>query len=476
MKKTFYLLTFLTAVIVLFPQCQQASQEKKAKYVFYFIGDGMGVNQVNGTEMYLAEKEGYIGIKPLNFTQFPVTNFATTYSKYNSVTCSAASGTALASGTKTKNNIIGMDSLRAAPLYSIAVKAKEAGQKVGITTTASIDHATPAAFYAHQPDRNMYYEIATDLPKTGFDLYAGSGFLRPVNKKDSTAAPIFQILQDSGYLVVRGTKEFNEKAGSAQKVVFLQEEQASPKCLPYAIDRQDNDLTLAQITENAIRFLTKDNKNGFFLMTEGGKIDWACHNNEAATVFNEVEDFAEAIQKALDFYHQHPDETLIVITADHETGGIVLGKGPYKLNLNVLQHQKTSEEQLTEMIKALRKEKNNKVSWEEIQALLAEQMGFWKTVPLNEKQEKELKEVYRSSFRGEKVVLEKNLYSSNEPLAGKAVKILNSIALVGWTSGGHSAGVVPVYAIGTGSELFQGKLDNIDIPHKIAQAAGYDQN
>lgn len=103
-------------------------------------------------------------------------------------------------------------------------------------------------------------------------------------------------------------------------------------------------------------------------------------------------------------------------------------------------------------------------------------MGFWKTVPLNEKQEKELKEVYRSSFRGEKVVLEKNLYSSNEPLAGKAVKILNSIALVGWTSGGHSAGVVPVYAIGTGSELFQGKLDNIDIPHKIAQAAGYDQN
>ncbi len=98
MKKTFYLLTFLTAVIVLFPQCQQASQEKKAKYVFYFIGDGMGVNQVNGTEMYLAEKEGYIGIKPLNFTQFPVTNFATTYSKYNSVTCSAASGTALASG------------------------------------------------------------------------------------------------------------------------------------------------------------------------------------------------------------------------------------------------------------------------------------------------------------------------------------------------------------------------------------------
>lgn len=474
MKRTIYLLAFIVFATVLLPQCQQAPQEKKAKYVFYFIGDGMGVNQVNGTEMYLAEKEGRIGIKPLNFTQFPVTSFATTYSKYNSVTCSAAAGTALASGTKTKNGTIGMDSLHKAPLYSVAVKAKNAGKKVGITTSVSIDHATPAAFYAHQPDRNMYYEIATDLPKTGFDLYAGSGFLRPVNKKDSTAAGIFQILQDSGYVIIRGVEEFAEKTKDAGKVVFIQKEEAAPKSLPYAIDRQTGDLTLAQITENAIRFLTKDNDNGFFLMVEGGKIDWACHNNDAATVFNEVADMAEAVQKALDFYQQHPEETLIVITADHETGGIVLGKGPYKLNLQALQHQKASEEQLTEMIKALRKEKNNKVSWEDIQNLLTSNLGFWDSVPLNEKQEEELKEVYKSSFKGGKVELEKNLYSSNEPLAGKAIKILDHIALVGWTSGGHSAGFVPVFAIGAGAELFQGKLDNTDIPLKIAEAAGYD--
>ena len=176
--------------------------------MFYFIGDGMGVNQVNGTEMYLAEKEGRIGLKPLNFTQFPVTNFATTYSKYNSVTCSAAAGTALATGTKTKNGTIGMDSLRRDPLYSVAVQAKKAGKKVGITTSVSVDHATPAAFYAHQPDRNMYYEIATDLPKTGFDLYAGGGFLQPTNKKDSTAALIYDILRDSGNMLIRWKEEF----------------------------------------------------------------------------------------------------------------------------------------------------------------------------------------------------------------------------------------------------------------------------
>lgn len=101
-EKTFYLLLLVWVVVLILPQCQNAPQEKKAKYVFYFIGDGMGVNQVNGTEMYLAEKEGRIGLKPLNFTQFPVVNVATTYSKYNSVTCSAAAGTALATGSKTK--------------------------------------------------------------------------------------------------------------------------------------------------------------------------------------------------------------------------------------------------------------------------------------------------------------------------------------------------------------------------------------
>lgn len=475
MKRIVYWLSFVIIAVIVLPQCQNAPKEKKAKYVFYFIGDGMGVNQVNGTEMYLAEKEGRIGIKPLNFTQFPVTNFATTYSKYNSVTCSAAAGTALASGTKTKNGTIGMDSLRKSPLYSVAVQAKKAGKKVGITTSVSVDHATPAAFYAHQPDRNMYYEIATDLPKTGFDLYAGGGFLKPVNKKDSTAAGIFSILQDSGYVVARGVEEFVSKSGNAGKIVFIQKENADPESLPYAIDRQVGDLTLAEITENAINFLSKDNKDGFFLMVEGGKIDWACHDNDAVTTFHEVVDMAEAIQKALDFYQKHPDETLIVITADHETGGIALGTGRYELNLKALAQQKISKKQLTEKIKNLRKAKENKVSWEDIQELLTENLGFWKEIQLNESQEKELKEVYKESFKGGKVKLTENLYSSNEPLAEKAVKILDKIAMVGWTSGGHSAGVVPVFAIGAGSDLFQGKLDNTDIPHKIAEAAGYNK-
>lgn len=474
MKKVFYWLVFTSIALLLLPQCQQAPKEKKAKYVFYFIGDGMGVNQVVGTEMYLAEQEGRIGIKPLNFTQFPVANFATTYSKYNSVTCSAAAGTALATGSKTKNGTISMDSLHRAPLYSVAVKAKKAGKKVGITTSVSVDHATPAVFYAHQPSRKMYYEIAVDLPVTGFDLHAGSGFLQPLNKKDSSAAPICDILRDSGYVVCRGLEEFVAQAGKAGKVVLMQQEGSEEDCLPYAIDRKPGDLTLAQITENAIGFLSRNNDQGFFLMVEGGKIDWACHDNDAATVFREVVDLSEAVQKALDFYAAHPDETLIVLTADHETGGIALGTGKYQMNLKVLENQQMSKEALTAGIKRLREEKNNRVVWDDVKALLAETLGFWNAIELNEKQEKELRDIYKETFQGGSVKMEKSLYASNEPLAVKAVKILNDIAMVGWVSGAHSAGVVPVYAIGAGAQLFQGKLDNTDIPKRIAQAAGYD--
>lgn len=144
---------------------------------------------------------------------------------------------------------------------------------------------------------------------------------------------LFELYDREGYTLIRGMEEYANQSGEAAKIIFIQQEGSDQGSLPYAIDRKEGDLTLAQITENAIQFLTRNNDNGFFLMVEGGKIDWACHGNDAATVFTEVVDMSEAVQKALDFYNQHPDETLIVITADHETGGIVLGTGKYALNL-----------------------------------------------------------------------------------------------------------------------------------------------
>lgn len=465
MRRLMYVLFFVLLTGVTYAQ--------QAKYVFYFIGDGMGVNQVNGTEMYLAEQEGRIGVKPLLFTTFPVASMATTFSATNSVTDSSAAGTALSTGAKTYNGAIGMDDNKNV-LETVAEKAKKAGKRVGVTTSVSVDHATPAAFYAHQPNRNMYYEIALDLPKANFDFYAGGGFLKPTTTADKKQAPsIFPIFEEAGYTVARGLDEYKAKAADAKKMVLIQKEGAEPSCLPYAIDRKNDDLTLAQITESAISFLTKGNNKGFFLMVEGGKIDWACHGNDPATAFEEVVDMDNAIKVAYEFYKKHPKETLIVVTADHETGGLGLGTAKYELHLKSLTNQKQSQDILSKAITDLRKEKSNKVSWEEVKALLTDKMGFWTELPLTWEQEKMLRDEYESSFVKNNAVFEESLYAKTEPLAAAAKKVMSQIAMVGWTSSNHTAGYVPVFAVGAGSKLFMGKMDNTEIPKRIAKAAGY---
>lgn len=470
MKKLSLLLSFLLLVL--------SGYAQQAKYVFYFIGDGMGVNQVQGTELYRGELEGKIGITPIWFTQFPYATTATTFSATNGVTDSAAAGTALATGNKTQNGTIGMKQDLQTEVGSVAVWAKNKGCRVGVTTSVSVDHATPAAFYAHDPSRGSYYKIGTDLYKAGFDFYAGSDFIDPNNKdnKDGNSENLYTMAEKNGYTIARGYKDYLKKCKKADKMILFQSEKASEKdrtAIPYAIDRTKDDLTLADITRSAINFLSKDLSKGFFLMVEGGKIDWACHSNDAATAFHEVADMDEAVKVAYEFYSQHPDETLIVVTADHETGGFVLGTGAYKLNLQVLKNQKVSESGFTRILNELRKKYNNNVSWKKVQQALKENFGFWDKVKLNEKQEERLLAKYNNTLKGKEAKLEKSEYAQDEPLAAEAKRIIDEIALVGWTSGGHSAGYVPVFAIGAGADLFQGRIDNTEIPIKIAKAAGY---
>lgn len=465
MKRLTYLMLFMLLAVV--------AQAQQAKYVFYFIGDGMGLNQVNTTEMYLGEKQGRIGIEPLCFASFPVAGMATSYSATNSITDSSAGGTALATGVKTYNGAIGVDANKER-VMSVAERAKRAGKKVGVTTSVSIDHATPAAFYGHQPDRSMYYEIALQLPEAGFDFYAGSGFLKPARTFDKKDAPsIYPIFEQAGYTIARGLDEYKAKADDAGKMILMQKEGANSSSLPYAIDRREGDLTLAQITESAIDFLSRDNKKGFFLMVEGGKIDWACHSNDPATMVKEVIDMDNAVRVAYEFYKKHPKETLIVITADHETGGLALGNSNYTLNLKSLDCQKQSVDLLSRALTDLRKSKGNKATWEDVKALLTERMGFWGELTPTWEQEKMLRDEFESSFVRNKVVFEESLYSKTEPLAAVAKKVLSQMSKLGWTTGSHSAEYVPVFAVGAGSKLFMGKMDNTDIPKRIAKAAGY---
>lgn len=448
-----------------------ASAQEKPKYVFYFIGDGMGLNQVNAAETYLGALDGRIGIQELCFPSFPQTAVANTQSATNGVTDSAAGGTALATGHKTKNGAIGVLKDLTTEVSSIAVWAKNAGAAVGITTSVSIDHATPASFYAHVGNRGESYKIGQQLTTSGFDFFAASDFVKP---KNANGGPdLYAQAKENGYTLARGYKDYQKKAKKAQKMILFQSEEASKKdkgSLPYAIDRKKGDLTLQEITRAAIHFLSKDASKGFFLMVEGGKIDWACHSNDGATAIHEVIDFDNAIKVAYEFYSQHPDETLIVVTADHSTGGMALGTGSYDLNLQVLQNQKASEEQFTKVLNQLRKETKNKVTWEMAKETLGEYFGFWKNVEMSKGDEERLKKVYERSFQGE-AAMEKSEYSQSEPLAAEAKRLICSKAKMGWQSGGHSNAYVPVFAIGAGAEEFHGRIDNTDISKKIAKVA-----
>ncbi|MBQ1972821.1 MAG: alkaline phosphatase [Paraprevotella sp.] len=464
---------FSTCIMVLFALMAWAGQ--MPKYIFYFIGDGMGVNQVNGTETYLAALEGRIGTTPLCFAQFPITGLGTTYSATNGVTDSAASGTALASGTKTKNGAIGVQADGTTALESVAVKAQKKGYAVGITTSVSVDHATPAAFYAHTSSRNNYYKIGQDLIETNFDFYAGSDFLQPTHKDAVNEGSLYEQCEKAGYTIARGYKDYQKKAAKAEKIVLLQPESASKKdrsALPYAIDRGKKDMSLAEITRAGIHFLTQQKKEGFFLMIEGGKIDWACHANDGATVFKEVIDLDEAVKVAYEFYAQHPDETLIVVTADHETGGLALGTGAYAMNTEVLKYQQQSVAEYGKTLGELRKKHGKELSWTHIEQSLKENFGFWTNVKLNDHQTNRLKKAFDNIVKGIAQNSE-SMYQKDDELATTAKQILNEIALIGWQSGGHSNGYVPVFAIGAGAETFSGRIDNTDIPKKIAQAAGF---
>lgn len=436
---------------------------QKPKYVFYFIGDGMGVNVVNATEYYLGAIEGKIGTTKLLFPSFPYSGVLTSYSANSDVTDSSAAGTALSTGHKTNNGYMGVTPDKK-PVQNIAEKAKAKGKKVAVLTTVSVDHATPGAFYAHQPSRGMLYEIACDLPKAGFDFYGGSGFLKPAPEGKT---PIWDLFKDAGYTVARGLNDYDQKASSTDKMILLLPENYSNVEFPYSIDQKPGDMNLADLTKKAVDFVTKGKNNkGFFMMVEGGMIDHALHTNDGACAVKEVVDFDNAIKVAYEFYQKYPKETLIVVTADHNTGGICTGT-----HLERLQYQTCSVDALSNEIAKLRKKDN--VTWDDAKALLKEKMGFWTKVPITWDQEYRIFREYGETFVNKQEKIEETLYARTHSFASLAKRIMNEAADLSWTTGGHTADYVPLFAVGAGAENFTGRLDNTEVPKRLEKVAGY---
>lgn len=441
----------------------------QAKYVFFFIGDGMGPHQVLSTEMYLAELEGKIGRKSLLMTTFPYSGQVATFSANSGITDSAASGTCLASGKKTNNGMIGQTP-DGTPAISVASRLKEQGWGIGIMTSVTIDHATPSSHYAHTPSRSNYYIIGTQLAESGFDFFGGSGFDQPQDKKNPAAPNLYDLCEQNGYVLAGGYADAKAKIG-AQKMLLVPAERLEDRslhagALPYAIDRKTGDLSLPEIVEVAIAQLSTHDQ--FFMMAEGGKIDYASHANDGGTVLREVLDFDDAIKVAYDFYMQHPDETLIVVTADHETGGMALGNSDYTLNLKVLAEQKCSSDLLSDQLSALQKEAGKHLTWEQVKEVISKNTGLYTVVEISKEEDQLLQAAFGQMMQHQGV--EKSLYKDINALASKALALLNQKSRLGWTSKGHTASAVPVFAIGVGAERFTGWHDNSEIAPLIYEA------
>lgn len=423
----------------------------KAKYVFLLIGDGMGNEQCRAAEMSLRAAGNRQG---LNMRQLPGIGWAKTAS-LSGVTDSAAAGTALACGVKTKNGYLGLDG-EGKRAESVAKAAKREGFKVGILTNVPINHATPAAFYAHAESRSSYSPITAFIPESGFDLLAGEDFL--VSKDETNP---HDMLRKAGYTILNDAAAFLSLDALAGKTVFTLR-------VANRIERkQEEKPTQAQLLSQAIRLLDSD--AGFFIMLEGGRIDWACHNNDLGASIGETLDFDDAVGVALDFYRARPTETLLVVTADHETGKLSVPANPTTEQDAATLRQAFSKSRLPKIADQCKKDK---LPYEETVTRLAPYgLGV-----LSEAENAQLKKAYDDflSFdaKDTRPPEIQQMYGDRNPVALVCARILDARCGASWGTFGHSDTDVPVLSAGSGSERLTGVVDNTLVPQVIREAMG----
>ena len=398
MRKIFKVMTIVIVSVFCFASCNNCKDNTPtAKYIFYFIGDGMGNTHVALTESYLSYKAGKENGERLSFTQFPYLALAETWPIGGHITCSSASGTALACGIKTTNNSLGVDP-DGNEGTSIAVELHNQGYNVGIMSSVPVNHATPASFFAHNEYRGNYYEISQDMIDDGFEFFGGSGLYDIRGKKGDLPSTI-DFLEENGYAVCYGKSTFTERQPNSEKVVYLQpsSQETGPEYYVREGDKE-GDIQLSEMLGLCIDHL--GDEEPFIIVCEEGRIDWSAHGNKTMSMVHDVLSLNETVKKALEFYYAHPDETLIVVTADHETGGPAIGDG--------------------------QEWKSDYIDWEILEKSWIECGG------------------------------KNNLNRADN-------RALNYAAQVGWTTENHSGAPVPVYAIGKGAERFHGRINNIDI-------------
>jgi alkaline phosphatase len=458
------------------------------KYVFYFIGDGMGPAQRQSAQ-YFYKIETKNPEAKLLMNSFPTSALITTHSDNTMITDSAAGGTALATGFKTTNGAISKLP-DGTTIKTIAEAARDAGYAVGLATTTRITHATPASFSAHNMSRGNENEIAVDQLNSNFDYLAGGGFRHFVAKgnteglksKRKDGRDLVAEFKTKGYTTFIGDKARDDFRGYHPKKGDKVLAPLAYSALGMEIDRRfstqkENAMpALSELTAKGIEVLTAQ-KKPFFMMVEGGRIDYAAHCNDATGTIYDTLALDAAIAEAYEFYKQHPEETLIVVAADHETGGMAMGisldsKG-YFLNLNELLKVKASVEDTLAYVYPKMIKDFPQVAKRQ-QAYLDYVAEYFGLTDLNTRELKQLLSAMTIEDRNH------TLESAQQTTYGYAytptmiavAHLVSERARISWTSYVHTSSVIALSAIGAQAENFGGFKDNTDIPKTMATAMG----
>ncbi|OON98111.1 MAG: alkaline phosphatase [Epulopiscium sp. Nele67-Bin005] len=460
---------------VTLPQSNEAP-----KYIFMFIGDGMAHSQVNAAQIYKGtiKDAAAVEIESLEFTKFPVVGNVYTQDATSFAPDSASTATSIASGVKTHSGVIGMYEDKVTPVTTIAELLQDEGYKIGVVSTVTLNHATPAAFYANVSSRNDYYDIGLQMADSGFDYFGGGALNNSTNSGQSE--DIYDIMRANGYTISMDKDEILDFNSDSGKVYAINPVLVGG-AMPYALDTTSESLELADFVQKGIDVL--DNENGFFMAVESGKIDWAGHANDAMSNIADTIAFDEAIQVAIDFYNQHPEDTLILVTGDHETGGMTLGQATtgYDTAFDLLKHQTISYELFDDKVDQFAAEYPDAV-FNDMLPMIEQYFGLVTAdnahnakndlLVLSDYEYRKLEESFYQSMLAkadrDNSIESQIAYGGYDPLTITLTHVLNNKAGVGWTSYAHTGLPVAIYALGNGQENFGGSYNNTDIFNRLA--------
>ena len=462
------------------------------KYVFVFIGDGMSYPQIQSAAYYAGKHAAGIvdvvknsenagdspAMKNLSFYDFPVAGSASTYDATSFAPDSASTATSIFTGYKTHSSSINVDITKKIKYRTIAEQLRDQKKwKIGVVSTVNLNHATPAATYAHQASRKSNYAIGQELVESNFDYFAGGALMEPQDKKNDKTS-IYELAKSAGYKVCFTQNDANSLQ-NGDKAIVVAETLADGDAMSYDNDRKNNEWALRDYVRKGIEVL--DNKKGFFMMVEGGKVDWACHANDARSSIADTLALSAAVEEAIEFYNKYPKETLIIVTADHETGGLTIGYAgtDYNLFFRTLDNQKISYAKFDSDY--VSNYKKNGTSLEEVMTDVEQLFGL--KLPGSEGSNKNgglvltdyeysrIKTAYEKTIKNDnsRTQMEYDLYGTYEPLTITITHILNAKSGLGWTSNSHTGLPVPVFALGAGQDEFKGFYDNTEIYNKMAK-------